>query len=74
MPDLTDLQRLLRVTPGMFVLLRPDASFTILGASEDYLRNSHSDESILGRPLFDVFPDNPSTDPVTLDGRAKVGT
>lgn len=64
MLDSTDLQRLLRVTPGMFVLLQPDASFTIIGASDDYLRTSHSDESIVGRPLFDVFPDNPSVDPV----------
>ena len=64
MLDSTDLQRLLRVTPGMFVLLQPSAGFAIIGASDDYLRTSHSDESILGRPLFDVFPDNPAVDPV----------
>ena len=46
----------------MFVLLRPDADFTIVAASADYLRNSHTDESILGRPLFEVFPDNPALD------------
>ena len=44
----------------MFVLLSPDDAYTILAASDDYLRTSHSDESILGRPLFDVLPDNPS--------------
>ena len=44
----------------MFVLLRPNADFTIVAASADYLRTSYTDESILGRPLFDVFPDNPA--------------
>ncbi len=46
----------------MFVLLRPDDGYTILAASDEYLRTSHSDESILGRPLFEVFPDNPSVE------------
>lgn len=64
MLDSTDLQRLLRETPGMFVLLSPDAGYTILGASAEYLQTSHSDESIIGRPLFEVFPDNPAVDPV----------
>ena len=54
-----DLQRLLTDLPGKFVLLRPDADFTIVGASVDYLRATHTDESIIGRPLFEVFPDNP---------------
>ncbi len=62
MLDSTDLQRLLRVTPGMFVLLSPDTRYTILGASAEYLKTSHSDESIVGRPLFEVFPDNPEVD------------
>ncbi len=62
MLDSTDLQRLLRVTPGMFVLLSPDACYTILGASAEYLKTSHSDESIVGRPLFEAFPDNPEVD------------
>ncbi len=64
MLDRTDLQRLLRVTPGMFVLLSPDARYTILGASQEYLETSHSDESIVGRPLLDAFPDNPEVDAV----------
>ena len=57
-----DLQRLLRAIPGMFVLLRPDANFTIAGASDDYFRNSHTDESIVGRALLEVFPDHPDLD------------
>lgn len=55
----SQLQDLFLAAPGMFVLLRPDAEFRILAASKDYLDTSHSDESILGRPIFDVFPDNP---------------
>ncbi|MDO9436609.1 response regulator [Hydrogenophaga sp.] len=54
------IQRLLRAAPGMFVLLKADADFTIMAASNDYLLTSDSDESIVGRPLFDVFPDNPA--------------
>ena len=65
MLDSKDFQRLVRAAPGMFVVLRPDADYTILAASDEYLRTSHADESILGRPLFEVFPDNPTVeDPV----------
>ena len=52
-----DLQRLLRASPGLFVLLLPDDDFTIVAASAEYLKTSHTDESIYGRPLLDVFPD-----------------
>ena len=62
MLDSAALQRLIRAAPGMFVLLRPGDAYTIVAASGDYLRTSHSDEAILGRPLFDVFPDNPAVD------------
>jgi signal transduction histidine kinase/ActR/RegA family two-component response regulator/PAS domain-containing protein len=55
-----ELQRLLRAVPGMFALLRPDAGFTIAGASADYLQTLHTDESIVGRPFFEAFPDNPA--------------
>lgn len=47
--------------PGLFLVVRPDAQFTIVGASDDYLRATHTDRGILGQPLFDVFPDNPAT-------------
>jgi CheY-like chemotaxis protein len=62
MLDSKDFQRLVRAAPGMFVMLRPDAGYTILAATEDYLRTSHCDDSIVGRPLFEVFPDNPSVE------------
>ena len=53
------IQRLFRGMPGAFLVLRPDAEFTIVAASDEYLRTTHTDGTIFGRPLFDVFPDNP---------------
>ena len=55
-----DIQRVFSAIPGLFLVLQPDARFTIVGASADYLRASHTDAGIFGRALFDVFPDNPS--------------
>lgn len=54
-----DFQRLFEGVPGLFLVLRPDPAFTIVGASEAYLRATLTDRSIVGRPLFEVFPDNP---------------
>ncbi|BCT93232.1 hypothetical protein LYSHEL_22550 [Lysobacter helvus] len=54
-----DIQRAFRFVPGRYLILRPDAAFTIVGASHGYLQVTYTDPSIFGRPLFDVFPDNP---------------
>jgi signal transduction histidine kinase/ActR/RegA family two-component response regulator len=41
-------------------VLRPDPDFIILGASDSYLRATLTErEKIVGRGLFEVFPDNP---------------
>lgn len=38
----------------------PDGDFTIVAATEDYLRDTLTTrENIVGRPVFEVFPDNP---------------
>lgn len=61
-PDMVsspDLDSLLGALPGMVALLRADHGFTVLGATPAYFRSTHTDPSIVGRPLFDVFPDNP---------------
>jgi PAS domain S-box-containing protein len=55
-----DLQRLFQGLPGHFLVLRPDAHYTIVAASREYLEATHTDASIFGRPLFEVFPDNPA--------------
>src|SRR4030095_7352633 len=56
----TDIQRTFRSIPGLFLILKPDSAFTIVGASDDFLRATYTDVRIFGRALFDVFPDNPA--------------
>lgn len=47
--------------PDLYLVLSPDTPrFTIVGASDAYLAATMTDrEAIVGRGLFDVFPDNP---------------
>ena len=59
------IQRFVRNTPDLLLVLRPREPFTIVAASDEYLKATHSDRGIFGRPLFDAFPDNPA-----VDGRA----
>ncbi|MDB5801289.1 MAG: hypothetical protein JWL63_2228 [Rhodocyclales bacterium] len=55
-----DFQHIFRSAPGLLLLLRPDADFTIVEASDAYLRATLTQrEQIIGRPLFEVFPVNP---------------
>lgn len=55
-----DLQTTLNAVPGNHVILLPDApSFTIVGATDSFLKISYQTrEQIVGRPLFEVFPDS----------------
>ena len=54
-------QRLFESAPGLILVLAPDPALTILAATHAYLRATMTTrESILGRGLFDVFPDNPA--------------
>jgi two-component system cell cycle sensor histidine kinase/response regulator CckA len=53
-----DFRVLFESAPGLYLVLRPD--LTIVAVSDAYLRATMTQrESILGRPLFEVFPDNP---------------
>lgn len=55
-------QSLFEVAPASFLVLLPDADFTIVGVTDDYLRNTFKTrEEILGKPVFEAFPDNPQT-------------
>ncbi len=55
-----DYRRILAAAPALFLILDKDAQFTILDASDAYLRATLTRrEAIVGRPLFEVFPDNP---------------
>lgn len=59
-----DYQEVFRTTPGAMALLTPEG--TILDVSDGYLEASgRSREQLLGRNLFDVFPQNPD-DPSVL--------
>jgi len=53
-----DFQALFEAAPGLYLVLLPD--LTIVAVSDAYLRATMTQrESILGRGLFEVFPDNP---------------
>ncbi|MDO9405713.1 MAG: PAS domain-containing protein [Polaromonas sp.] len=54
-----DIQRAFRFMPALILVIRPDADFTIAAASDAYLKATHTDAGIVGRPVFEVFPDNP---------------
>jgi len=55
-----DFQLLFEAVPGLYLVLAPDHELTILGASDAYLRATMTTrDAIVGRPLFEVFPDNP---------------
>jgi anti-anti-sigma regulatory factor len=53
-----DFQRLFEAAPGCYLVLSPE--LTILTATDAYLAATMTRrEDIVGRPLFEVFPDNP---------------
>src|SRR5258708_33853005 len=60
-----DFRALFEAVPANYLVLAPEpALFTILAASDQYLAATLTTrEAIVGRPLFDVFPDaNPAND------------
>ncbi len=64
-----DFQTLFESAPGCYLVLTPD--LTIVAASDAYLRATKTERAqILGRPLFEVFPDNP--DNPQADGVSKL--
>ena len=53
-----DFRALFESGPGLYLVLKPD--FSIVAASDAYLAATMTRrEAILGRGIFDVFPDNP---------------
>ena len=60
--DDMDFQALFEAMPGLFLVLKPDQpKYTIVAASDAFLKGSMTKRAdILGRGLFEVFPDNPN--------------
>ena len=56
-----DFQLLFEHAPGLYLVLDPD--FRIVAATNAFLAATMTSRSIIGRNLFDVFPDNPD-DPI----------
>jgi signal transduction histidine kinase len=62
-----DFRRLFESAPGLYLVLSPD--LVIVAVSDAYLRATMTRrEAIVGRGLFEVFPDNPE-DPATSGTR-----
>lgn len=58
-PPSVDFRRLFEAVPGLYLVLTP--RFKIAAVSDAYLRATLTQrDEILGRDIFDVFPDNPS--------------
>jgi PAS domain-containing protein len=55
-----DYLKIFESSPALFLLLGADETFSILDASDGYLRATYTERhEIVGRSLFEVFPDNP---------------
>jgi PAS domain S-box-containing protein len=55
-----DFRLLFESSPGLYLVLTPTPEFTIVAVSDAYLRATMTVRGeILGRQLFEVFPDNP---------------
>src|ERR1700754_3909238 len=68
-PVVLDHRALFEAAPGAYLVLSPE--LTILAASDAYLQATMTARAaIVGRPLFDVFPDNP--DDPSADGVANL--
>lgn len=57
-----DFRALFDALPGLYLVLLPDdPTFTIVAANQSYARATLTNPAeIIGRPLFEVFPDNPN--------------
>ncbi len=59
-PPGLDFQALFRSAPSLLLVLEPDPRFTILEASDAYLRSRRTTrEAVVGRGFFEAFPEAP---------------
>ena len=71
-----DHARLFSSLPAKLLILRPDGPrFTIVTATDDYLQATGTQlEAIVGRGLFDVFPEQADTPRGTGPARMRAST
>jgi signal transduction histidine kinase len=62
LPEISpNYQTLFESIPGLYLILLPDADFTIIAVSDAYLAATmRRREDLIGRRIFAAFPDNPS--------------
>lgn len=62
-----DLQTVWNAIPGNYVIILPNApTFTVIGATDAFIDTSYNKrDNIIGRSLFDIFPDNPANEQAT---------
>lgn len=61
LPNPQNFRTLFESAPGLYLVLLPDQQFTIVAVSDAYLSATMTKrDEILGRGIFDVFPDNPN--------------
>lgn len=61
-----DYLSILRALPGCHLFICPDVPrFTIIEVTEAYLQAALADRSIIGKGIFEAFPDNPSVPDAT---------
>ena len=60
MHEIPPYQQLFEVSPHPYLILRADSGFTIVAVNDKYLEVTRTErDAIVGRSIFDVFPDNP---------------
>lgn len=77
MHDIPPYQQLFEASPHPYLILRVDDGFIIAAVNNKYLEVTGTErEAIVGRGLFDIFPDNPGDEDVAcssvLDWRASL--
>ena len=62
-----DYKQLFEAVPGLLLVLLPDdPTYTIIGVTDAYAEATFTHRhDILGRPVFEVFPDNPDDETAT---------
>ena len=68
-----DFELLFQAAPSLFLVLDPGPGFTVLAASDAYLRATRTDrKAIVGRGLFEAFPDGGAEGRPTSNLRASL--